>query len=220
MSCAAKKKHLKKEILGSYEIPTNEQKIVQVVRACGNYLYEVISSEEETFLASEFIVVNPIPEGGKVKGEISEVLFKNHIQYLKNQGVWPKKFSDKYSEELESHSEDSDDDLFVNTNRINVNNEAYSSTSEESDDDDEEEEEKRRGKRLRQLHTPGYSHAGMNATVNSFLVMCHFQKFGGSIRMALGLRRTSSHWILQCVGVPDQARNIVLLARGSNAETY
>ncbi|GIY58687.1 probable RNA-binding protein EIF1AD [Caerostris darwini] len=155
MSCAAKKKHLKKEILDSYEIPTNEQKIVQVVRACGNYLYEVISSQEETFLASmpskfrnkifvkrgEFIVVNPIPEGGKVKGEISEVLFKNHVQYLKNQGVWPKKFSDKYSEELESHSEDSDDDLFVNTNRINVNNEAYSSTSEESDDDDEEEEE-------------------------------------------------------------------------------
>lgn len=39
-------------------------------------------------LLGDFVIVDPIKEGGKVKGEIRFILYKDHIQYLRKLGVW------------------------------------------------------------------------------------------------------------------------------------
>lgn len=42
----------------------------------------------------DFLIVNPIEEGEKVKAEISFVLCKNHVHSLQKEGHWPDAFSD------------------------------------------------------------------------------------------------------------------------------
>lgn len=64
----------------------------------------------------------------QVKGEISNILYKEQIKYIKSQGAWPDKFEtapptdDLKSLDLEERgsedSEEDDDDLFKNTNRF------------------------------------------------------------------------------------------------------
>ena len=64
----------------------------------------------------------------QVKGEISNILYKEQIKYIKSQGAWPEKFEtapptdDLKSLDLEERgsedSEEDDDDLFKNTNRF------------------------------------------------------------------------------------------------------
>lgn len=36
----------------------------------------------------DFVIVDPIEEGEKVKAEISSILYKDHIQHLKKQQQW------------------------------------------------------------------------------------------------------------------------------------
>ncbi len=36
----------------------------------------------------DFVIVDPIEEGEKVKAEISFILYKDHIQYLQKQQLW------------------------------------------------------------------------------------------------------------------------------------
>ncbi|KAM9795407.1 putative RNA-binding protein EIF1AD [Neosynchiropus ocellatus] len=162
MSQATKRKHVVKEVLGDFVTPTENQQIVKVTGSRGNNLHETVTAQGETFLVSmptkfrkniwikrgDFVIVDPIEEGEKVKAEISFILYKDHIQYLQKQQLWPEGFMDKPStqdqiskqveeeanEDDESDSEDDDSDLFVNTNRAHCQ---YS----ESDDDDEDEEE-------------------------------------------------------------------------------
>ncbi|MBN3309431.1 EIF1A protein, partial [Amia calva] len=114
----------------------------------------------------DFVIVDPIEEGEKVKGEISAILYKDHIQHLKTQGVWPQEFSvdsaagEKMNQEKissgglggggeeeegdeEGTSEEDDSDLFVNTNRANYH---YSESEGETDSEEEEEENSVDGK--------------------------------------------------------------------------
>ncbi|XP_034954212.1 probable RNA-binding protein EIF1AD isoform X3 [Zootoca vivipara] len=139
----------------------------QVVGTPGNNLHEVETSEGTRFLVSmptkfrkniwikrgDFLLVDPIEEGEKVKAEISFVLYKDHVRYLKKEGYWPEAFlggvagaqsSAKDSRDGpqspprsagEEDSEDDDADLFVNTNRVNYN---YLESEDSSDSDEEE----------------------------------------------------------------------------------
>lgn len=148
-----------KEVLGDYEPPSEKQQIVRVVGSPGNNLHEVETAQGERFLTSmptkfrkniwikrgDFLIVDPIKEGDKVKAEINSILYKEHIKQLRNEGLWPASFSDPVTESTESQpkkesgnagseqesEEDSDSDLFVNTNRRNYE---YS----ESEEDEEE----------------------------------------------------------------------------------
>ncbi|XP_078392902.1 putative RNA-binding protein EIF1AD [Cetorhinus maximus] len=168
MSQATKRKHVVKEVLGDYEPPSEKQQIVRVVGSPGNNLHEVETAQGERFLASmptkfrkniwikrgDFLIVDPIKEGDKVKAEINSILYKEHIKQLRKEGLWPASFSDPVTEstvsnpktdssnrgsEEESEEDSADDsDLFVNTNRRNYE---YS----ESEDDEEEEEEEEGG---------------------------------------------------------------------------
>lgn len=40
------------------------------------------------FLAGDFVIVDPIEEGDKVKGEINFILYRDHIHYLRKLGIW------------------------------------------------------------------------------------------------------------------------------------
>lgn len=173
MSQATKRKHVVKEVLGDFVTPTENQQIVKVVGSRGNNLHEAVTSQGETFLVSmptkfrkniwikrgDYVIVDPIEEGEKVKAEISFILYKDHIQHLQKQQLWPEGFmestedktekekqkeeKDEEEEEEVSNSEDDESDLFVNTNRCNY----HYSESEEEDSDEEEEEEDEEEKR-------------------------------------------------------------------------
>ncbi|CAK6976248.1 probable RNA-binding protein EIF1AD [Scomber scombrus] len=154
MSQATKRKHVVKEVLGDFVTPTENQQIVK----------------GETFLVSmptkfrkniwikrgDYVIVDPIEEGEKVKAEISFILYKDHIQYLQKQQLWPESFKEEQQaqdttnkrqdkdekDEAEdvSDSEDDESDLFVNTNRCNYQ---YIESEEEDSEDEDEDEEKR-----------------------------------------------------------------------------
>ncbi|KAI7801595.1 probable RNA-binding protein EIF1AD [Triplophysa rosa] len=168
MSKATKRKHVVKEVLEEYVTPTEDQQIMRVLGSNGNNLHEAVTDSGEQFLLSmptkfrknlwikrgDFVIVDPIKEGGKVKGEISFILYRDNIQYLRKLGIWPKGFQESYTsaernkgtrkvqneekteqEEPDSDSENDDSDLFVNTNRATV---LYSESEDDDDDDDEE----------------------------------------------------------------------------------
>ncbi|XP_057705396.1 probable RNA-binding protein EIF1AD [Corythoichthys intestinalis] len=161
MSQATKRKHVVKEVLGDYVVPTENQQIVKVTGSRGNNLHETVTATGEIFLVSmptkfrkniwikrgDYVIVDPIEEGEKVKAEISSILYKDHILYLQNHHLWPDSFmtedktkqktdqeinaKEKDPEEAsESDSDDNEDDLFVNTNRS-----TYQYTESEDEDD-------------------------------------------------------------------------------------
>uniref|UniRef100_A0A3P8SIB6 Probable RNA-binding protein EIF1AD n=1 Tax=Amphiprion percula TaxID=161767 RepID=A0A3P8SIB6_AMPPE len=172
MSQATKRKHVVKEVLGDFVTPTENQQIVKVTGSRGNNLHETVTAQGDTFLVSmptkfrkniwikrgDYVIVDPIEEGEKVKAEISVILYKDHIQYLQKQQLWPEGFMEDQSaqdksnkqQEMEekdeedevSDSEDDESDLFVNTNRCNYE---YSESEEEEEDSEEEDEENRTG---------------------------------------------------------------------------
>ncbi|XP_067400168.1 probable RNA-binding protein EIF1AD isoform X2 [Emydura macquarii macquarii] len=148
MSQATKRKHVVKEVLEDYVVPSPQQQIVRVLGTPGNNLHEVETAEGTRFLVSmptkfrkniwikrgDFLLVDPIEEGEKVKAEINFVLYKDHVRYLKKEGLCrDRKQTVARSSGEEEDSED-DSDLFVNTNRLRCG-------CTESTDDSEEEEE-------------------------------------------------------------------------------
>ena len=87
----------------------------------------------------DYILVEPILEGDKVKGEIVKIMNKDSIKYYKENNVWPKEFDDK-----KEINDDGDDELFVNTNRkpVLTYSESDSDDSETNSDSDEHSEKK------------------------------------------------------------------------------
>ncbi|KAM4721988.1 putative RNA-binding protein EIF1AD [Rhinophrynus dorsalis] len=175
MSKTTKRKHVVKEVLGDYVQPTEHQRIVKVLGSPGNNLHEVETADGERFLASmptkfrkniwikrgDFLIVDPIAEGEKVKAEISFILYKDHQRLLQKEGLWPLGFTEVNTESVakdkdsnqrtetpntteekpgeEENDTDSDDDsgLFVNTNRVH-----YEDSEEESESEEDEGEDK------------------------------------------------------------------------------
>lgn len=153
MSRATKRKHVLREILeDDYSPPGENQQIVKVISSRGNNLHEVKTADDTTFLASmptkfrknmwvkrgDFVLVEPIEEGDKVKAEMVRVLTSDHIKYFKQDGVWPAAFDDPKEKKKD------DDDLFVNTNRLRIgggedNSDSSGSDTETHSDSDTEE---------------------------------------------------------------------------------
>lgn len=145
MSRATKRKHVLLEVLqDDFSHPRDNQQIVKVLSSRGNNLHEVESSDSSTFLVSmptkfrrnvwikrgDFVLVEPIKEGDKVKAEIVRVLTPEHVKCFKKEGVWPSAFA--HSEKTEEGS----DDLFVNTNRVRVSDESESNSGDSESDTD------------------------------------------------------------------------------------
>ncbi|KAG0254762.1 hypothetical protein DFQ27_006634 [Actinomortierella ambigua] len=98
-----------------------------------------------------FVIIQP-SEGTdrtKVQGDIAAVLFPDHIKSYKQEGIWP--FDEQATanggqqqdgEDGSSDGEESDDSLFVNTNRpVLEESESESESDEDSDDDDDKDED-------------------------------------------------------------------------------
>lgn len=91
MSSATKRKHVTKESQEEcLTVPEESQSIVQVIESKGNNLHEVMESTGAQYLVSmpgkfrrniwvkrgNYVIVEPIPEGDKVKAEIVKILTK------------------------------------------------------------------------------------------------------------------------------------------------
>uniref|UniRef100_A0A0B7ANH4 RNA-binding protein EIF1AD n=1 Tax=Arion vulgaris TaxID=1028688 RepID=A0A0B7ANH4_9EUPU len=168
MSATTKKKHVTKEVLEEFPLPDWSRKVVMVTGSKGNNLHEVKTPTGEVFLVSmptkfrkhvwikrgDYILVDPIEEGGKVKAEISHILFKEQIKHIQEHGKWPEAFTDKIANPVEMIPQDllppsgdddddsSDDlaDLVVNLNRVNVS-QVQSDDSDDDEDDDEDDDD-------------------------------------------------------------------------------
>ncbi|KAG5675553.1 hypothetical protein PVAND_005449 [Polypedilum vanderplanki] len=147
MSRVVRLKHVKRELDSSdLSLPTENQQIVRIVASKGNNLHEVESpnESEQNFLVSmpqkfrknfwikrgDYVLIEAIEEGDKVKGEIVRILDKEHQEEFSKNFVWPKRFTKKRSHEEENDS-DEDDELPQNPNRKNI--EINSTSSDESD---------------------------------------------------------------------------------------
>ncbi|XP_022652042.1 probable RNA-binding protein EIF1AD [Varroa jacobsoni] len=152
MSRATKVKHVYREVLEEFALPEPPQSIVKVLGGRGNNLHEVVDEHGEMFLASmptkfrrnvwvkrgDFVIVEPIAEGDKVKAEIIIILYKEQIKFIKEEGKWPEGFLEKPVD----GGGDDDNDLFVNCNRVQVSyEESDEKTSDEDDDEDNNEDE-------------------------------------------------------------------------------
>jgi probable RNA-binding protein EIF1AD len=117
------------------------------------FYMKVTTENGDTFLASmptrfrrnvwikrgDYVVIEKIEEGVKVQGEIARILYKDHVAQLKKDGIWPEAFTEKNEETKEksdSQDEDSDGDLFVNTNRRQPVEQSESSSEEDSEEGD------------------------------------------------------------------------------------
>ncbi|XP_050544290.1 probable RNA-binding protein EIF1AD [Daktulosphaira vitifoliae] len=142
MSKATKRKHVQKEMLNSnWAGPTGDQRLVRIIAGRGNNLHEVCSIDDnEIFLVSmpakfrrnvwvkrdDYVVIEPISEGDKVRGEIVRVLTKEDVKIFKQKG-WGKK--------------NDDDEITPNTNRPIVTTISdLSSTDTDTDHDDPSED--------------------------------------------------------------------------------
>lgn len=102
----------------------------------------------------DFVIVESIDEGDKVKAEIVRILTPQHIKEFTKMGIWPEKFSTKGNNEHRYHQssyyandsndpthtdDDDDDDLFVNTNRAHYDVESEVESQDSSDEESDYE---------------------------------------------------------------------------------
>uniref|UniRef100_A0A914CL91 Probable RNA-binding protein EIF1AD n=1 Tax=Acrobeloides nanus TaxID=290746 RepID=A0A914CL91_9BILA len=87
-------------------LPTEKDLIAQLGNVRGNHLHEVVDENGENYLASmptkfrhtvwvkrgQFVILQPIEEGDKVRAEILYVLDAENIKYIHEKGRWPKRF--------------------------------------------------------------------------------------------------------------------------------
>ncbi|XP_071962611.1 probable RNA-binding protein EIF1AD [Antedon mediterranea] len=173
MSKTTKRKHVTREVLDEFVLPEDNQQIVKICAGRGNNLHEVVTAGQEKFLASmpnkfrknvwikrgDFVIVEPIEEGFKVKAEIVRILYPQQVKYIQKEGKWPVEFLKKTEETIvtkqeqknivddevdekdeddSSDEEDDDSDLFINTNHPKAV--YYSDSSSEEDDEDDDNE--------------------------------------------------------------------------------
>lgn len=146
MSRATKRKHVLLEVLkDDYSLPQEGQEIVKVLSSRGNNLHEVEDTSGETYLVSmptkfrknvwvkrgDYVLVESIAEGDKVKAEMVRILSQEHIKCFKKAGVWPEAFGGCNKVETSD-----DDDFFVNANRKFFDHDGDDDEEEESSDDD------------------------------------------------------------------------------------
>ena len=114
MSKVTKKKFVHKEVLEEFVLPTKNQTVGRIVHGCGNNLHKAtIPSGEEVLVSmpkkfrvnvyvkrGNFVILDPILEGVKVRFEVANILYPEQIQFIRDHGVWPEEF--KFEETVKS----------------------------------------------------------------------------------------------------------------------
>ena len=102
-------------------MPTQNQFVAKIVKPKGNNLHQVIDENEKEFLVSmprkfrnivfvrrgNFVLVDPIQEGNKVKGEVLRILDQEMIKHFIEEKIWPEAFQEdtlEISRQLEKKS--------------------------------------------------------------------------------------------------------------------
>lgn len=149
MSKATKRKHVVKEV-EDLSVPTESQSIVRIIESRGNNLHEIEDATGDQYLVSmptkfrrniwvkrgDFVLVEPIPEGDKVKAEIVKILTQEHKRWYRKQNCWPREFEESTNTKEVADEERESDDIFVNTNRIQHNLNRINDSDTSSDESD------------------------------------------------------------------------------------
>nr|CAG4646736.1 EOG090X0KPP [Macrothrix elegans] len=146
MSKATKRKHVTKEVLDEYALPDERKIVAKILGGKGNNLHEVETGNGEKYLVSmpskyrknvwikrgDYVLIEPIEEGDKVKAEITHILYSDQIKYIQNHNLWPQNFVlDKTNGKQDASAED---EIEVNPNRF-----PYEASSSENSDSSEAE---------------------------------------------------------------------------------
>ncbi|XP_022090557.1 probable RNA-binding protein EIF1AD [Acanthaster planci] len=158
MSKATKRKHVTREVLDEYTLPEDHQQIVKVTASRGNNLHEVQTATGEQFLVSmptrfrknvwikrgDFVIVDPILEGDKVKAEITTILYPKQIKYIQKEGLWPDQFTSKplhgEGEMGQPHNNQDVEVITKDLAGISLGDQAGRSDEEDSSDSDNDED--------------------------------------------------------------------------------
>eukprot|EP00042_Codosiga_hollandica_P058069 m.871284 g.871284 ORF g.871284 m.871284 type:complete len:185 (-) comp59761_c1_seq6:4113-4667(-) len=106
MSEATKRKYVAQEILTDFPEPAPPQKIAQILASRGGNLHEYLDQDGLKAICSmpskfrknvwikrgDFVILDPISEGDKVKSEITSILYADQIRHLKKCSLWPEAF--------------------------------------------------------------------------------------------------------------------------------
>ncbi|KAK5644172.1 hypothetical protein RI129_008017 [Pyrocoelia pectoralis] len=147
MSRATKRKHVLMELMqDDFSLPNENQAIVKIISSRGNNLHEAETPDGSTYLISmptkfrkniwikrgDFVLVEPIEEGDRVKAEIVRVLTSDHIKYFKKDGVWPSSFNSEKESSKEPFT-----NVTSEKDSDNSSDSDSSSATNESDTDNE-----------------------------------------------------------------------------------
>ncbi|VDK48468.1 unnamed protein product [Anisakis simplex] len=153
MSIASKRRFVTKQVESEYVLPGKGEIIGKVLAGRGNNLHEVEDANGEKYLASmptkfrksvwvkrgQFVLLQAIEEGDKVKAEITNVLDDENVLHIREEELWPQRFeqdAEKLTREAKRH--------------VNVENKKHQvidadmlppSDSESSEEDEDEEAE-------------------------------------------------------------------------------
>lgn len=144
---------MKEMLADDFEHPTENQQFARIVASRGNNLHEVESPDPDaaSYLVTmptkfrrnvwikrgDFVVVQPIEEGDKVKAEIVRILTPQHIKEFTKDGIWPSHFVRPTVQPVTDDASKSDsdtDDLVKNTNRVVHDDEEESSGASQDSD--------------------------------------------------------------------------------------
>ncbi|CAI2354462.1 unnamed protein product [Caenorhabditis sp. 36 PRJEB53466] len=163
MSAATKKRYITNKVGSEFYELAEGDIIAQVRQSRGNNLHEVFDQNGEAYVVSmptkfrkavwlrrdQFVIVRPIAEGDKVKGEIEYILDQENVLYIRELGKWPACFEEQAlkmtREAKRGNASDQmiDDDMLPPSESEDEDDEDESGGEETYDDDmgDEEEEE-------------------------------------------------------------------------------
>ncbi|CAA94859.1 putative RNA-binding protein EIF1AD [Caenorhabditis elegans] len=161
MSAATKKRYITNKVGSEFYELVDEDIIAQVRQSRGNNLHEVLDQNGDSYVVSmptkfrksvwlrrdQFVVVRPITEGDKVKGEIEYILDQDNVLYIRELGKWPTCFEEnalKMTREAkrgQTSDKMIDDDMLPPSESEEEDESEGEETYDEDDVDDEEEEE-------------------------------------------------------------------------------
>ncbi|BES94991.1 Translation initiation factor 1A [Nesidiocoris tenuis] len=110
MSKITKRKHTIREATSTEHcVPAENQMVVKLLEGRGNNLHCVESADGATFLVSmptkfrkniwikrgDFLLIDILPDNGKVRGEIATIIDSKFVKFLKNSDCWPKAFDNE-----------------------------------------------------------------------------------------------------------------------------
>ncbi len=165
MSAATKKKHVSREVLEEYPEPVGDQSVVRIVGPRGNNLHEAESPDGSKFLCSmptkfrknvwikrgDFVIVEPIEEGDKVKAEIIHILFAEQVRDLQKRNLWPQEFyldnASPQAESILSDEQETDEESSEGTGEADIRCDEFGNIIEDesnkNDGDEGADEEER-----------------------------------------------------------------------------